>query len=136
GVRFCRRWIVPGRDRRLHGSRPFGPRSHGSLAVGLMERFRASSRANVRAASVRLILLLSSGAGIYPSYAAAGPFLFQAPFVSFGAGNTPYSVAIGDLDGDGRPDLVTANVYSNTVSVLLGNGNGTFRGQTQYPTGN
>jgi hypothetical protein len=33
--------------------------------------------------------------------------------------SAPYSVAIGDLDGDGKPDLAVANFYANTVSVLL-----------------
>ena len=32
----------------------------------------------------------------------------------------------GDFNGDGRPDLATANYRSNDVSLLLGNGNGTF----------
>ena len=32
----------------------------------------------------------------------------------------------GDLNGDGKPDLVIANSGANTVSVLLENGNGTF----------
>ena len=48
---------------------------------------------------------------------------------TFATGATPYSVAVADLNGDGRPDLVTANYDSNTVSVLLGNGNGNFTGQ-------
>lgn len=38
-----------------------------------------------------------------------------------------YSVAIGDFNGDGMPDLVTANIISNDVSILLGNGDGTFQ---------
>jgi hypothetical protein len=36
----------------------------------------------------------------------------------FTTGTQPYSVAIGDLDGDGKPDLAVANYISNTVSVL------------------
>jgi hypothetical protein len=44
-------------------------------------------------------------------------------------------VAIGDLNGDGKPDLATANFGSNTVSVLLGNGDGTFGARTDYGTG-
>lgn len=38
--------------------------------------------------------------------------------VDFTPGNTPYSVAIGDVDGDGKPDLVIANSASATISVL------------------
>src|SRR6266540_3726947 len=45
------------------------------------------------------------------------------------------SVAIGDLNGDGKLDLAIANYDSNTVSVLLGNVGGGFQAQTQYPTG-
>ena len=42
----------------------------------------------------------------------------------------------GDFNGDGRTDLAVANGDSNTVSVLLGNGDGTFQPQvTTYPVG-
>jgi hypothetical protein len=41
-----------------------------------------------------------------------------APGVSFPTGSGPFAVAIGDVDGDGKPDLATANNNSNTVSVL------------------
>lgn len=37
---------------------------------------------------------------------------------NFPAGDNPYSVAIGDIDGDGKPELVAANLSSGTVSVL------------------
>jgi hypothetical protein len=43
--------------------------------------------------------------------------------------------AIGDLNGDSRPDLAVANDGANTVSVLLGNGNGTFGAKVDYGTG-
>ena len=61
--------------------------------------------------------------------------LFAAPFLSFDTGNYPHSVALGDLNGDGKPDLATANSGANTVSVLLGNGAGAFRAETDYGTG-
>ena len=43
------------------------------------------------------------------------------------------SIAIGDLNGDGKPDLVTDNTidrngyFTSFAAVLLGNGNGTFK---------
>ncbi|MGH8865117.1 MAG: FG-GAP repeat domain-containing protein, partial [Burkholderiales bacterium] len=43
------------------------------------------------------------------------------------AGDNPESVAIGDVNRDGRPDLVVANLGSANVSVLLGKGDGSFQ---------
>jgi FG-GAP-like repeat/Abnormal spindle-like microcephaly-assoc'd, ASPM-SPD-2-Hydin/FG-GAP repeat len=43
-----------------------------------------------------------------------------------GTGNYPYSVAVGDFNGDGKLDLAVVNTDSNTVSILLGHGDGTF----------
>ena len=41
----------------------------------------------------------------------------------------------GDFSGDGQLDLAVANVGDNTVSVLLGNGDGTFQPQVTYAVG-
>jgi hypothetical protein len=40
---------------------------------------------------------------------------------------------VGDFSGEGIPDLATANVVDNTVSILLGNGNGTFTQAANSP---
>src|SRR6516164_340033 len=53
----------------------------------------------------------------------------------FDAGSGPQSVAVGDFNGDGKPDLAVVNSYSNNVSVLLGNGDGTFQPAVSYGTG-
>ena len=53
----------------------------------------------------------------------------------FAAGNGPSSVAVADFNGDGFLDLAVANRSDNTVSILLGNGDGTFKSQVTYPTG-
>jgi hypothetical protein len=45
------------------------------------------------------------------------------------------SLAVGDFNGDGMPDLVTANPGSDTVSVLLGNGDGSFAPKIDYALG-
>lgn len=44
-------------------------------------------------------------------------------------------VAVGDLNRDGRADLVATNRALNRVSVLLGDGRGGFLSRNEYPTG-
>src|SRR3989442_1462779 len=46
---------------------------------------------------------------------------------TFPSGPNPQVVAVGDFNGDGKLDLAVANAGSTTVSVLLGNGDGTFQ---------
>jgi hypothetical protein len=43
------------------------------------------------------------------------------------AGNTPTALALGDVNGDGKADVVVANDYAGMIAVLLGNGDGTFQ---------
>lgn len=43
-----------------------------------------------------------------------------------------YSVAVGDFNNDGKPDLTTVNLYSSSISVRTNNGNGTFGAETRY----
>ncbi|WP_189091436.1 FG-GAP-like repeat-containing protein [Deinococcus ruber] len=50
-------------------------------------------------------------------------------------GSTPESVVVGDLNGDGRLDSVAGNIRDNTVSVLLGNGDGTFQPKRDVAVG-
>src|SRR2546425_2350 len=52
-----------------------------------------------------------------------------------GATFAPYSVAVGDFNSDGKLDLATADEGLNKVSVLLGNGDGTFQSHVDYDTG-
>lgn len=50
-------------------------------------------------------------------------------------GSGPASIAVGDLDGDGKLDLVTANAEADSVSVLLNRGDGSFGPSTRYVVG-
>jgi len=43
------------------------------------------------------------------------------------------AVAVADFNGDGRRDLAATNGYSGNVSILLGNGEGTFQMQPVSP---
>ncbi len=54
-----------------------------------------------------------------------GGFAAKTDFAT-GVGSLPMSVAVADFNNDGKLDLVTANSWSPTVSVLLGNGHGSF----------
>ena len=49
----------------------------------------------------------------------------------------PYALALGDLNGDGRLDVVTANENGSEtgLSVMLGNGDGTLAEHVDYATG-
>src|SRR5208337_722152 len=66
----------------------------------------------------------------------AGPGMssFQ-PQQTYGTGLATASVASGDFNGDGIADLAVANNGDNTVSVLLGNGDGTFQAAVNYSAG-
>jgi hypothetical protein len=68
-------------------------------------------------------VLLGNGRGGFA--AAAG-----SPFA---VGRAPYPHAVGDVNGDGKLDIVTPNVRSNNVSVLLGDGRGGFMPAANSP---
>jgi hypothetical protein len=67
-------------------------------------------------------VLLNNGDGTFPSAIAPSA-----------VGTNPVAVATGDFNGDGIPDLVTANLNGRSVSVLPGNGDGSFRPAVNYP---
>ena len=88
------------------------------LAVGTSDTFVGSNTVTV---------LLGDGRGAF-----SAPTIYQ-----IGGDYGSLNVAIGDLNGDGNPDLVANHVaYPNFgVDVLLGNGDGTFALPVDYPTG-
>jgi hypothetical protein len=63
-------------------------------------------------------VLLNNGSGAFTPSTAAEP-----------AGNNPYGLVIADFNEDGDLDVATTNYISGDVSVLLGNGDGTFQTQ-------
>jgi hypothetical protein len=66
--------------------------------------------------------------------ASAQTFIFNR--ADFATGTGPSVVAVGDFNGDGHMDVVTGNDdTANTVSVLLGKGDGTFAPHVDYPAG-
>jgi hypothetical protein len=57
------------------------------------------------------------------------------PVAEYEAGSGSYKVAVGDFNGDGHQDLAIPNPNDNTISVLLGAGDGTFQTAVTYLTG-
>lgn len=53
-------------------------------------------------------------------------FLSNQPLIKLALGSDPYWTELGDLNGDGKLDLVTSLRGTDSVSVQLGNGDGTF----------
>jgi hypothetical protein len=92
--------------------------------------------ARMRAASIALAVATAAAAaalGSVPAQAATG-VQFE-PKAEYETGKAPEGIATGDLNGDGKPDLVVANKEDSTVSVLINKGNGTFPAPVPYSTG-
>ena len=54
------------------------------------------------------------------------------PGVTYNIGMKATSVAIGDLNGDGKPDLAAVDYGTGKLAVLMGNGDGTFQTPVSY----
>jgi hypothetical protein len=61
--------------------------------------------------------------------------LTYSPTPSNPVGRAPQAITAGDFNGDGLWDVATVNGTSDDVSVLLGNGNGTFRSAVSFGVG-
>jgi uncharacterized delta-60 repeat protein len=68
---------------------------------------------------VAVVTELNSLLSIFRNVSTPGGFTTNslAPRVDFSAGYNAWGIAIGDLDGDGRPDIVFCNTYDNTISI-------------------
>ena len=86
------------------------------------------------------LAVASSGSNNVSILLGNGDGTFQAA-LSYGVGRAPVSVTSADFNGDGKLDLVAANGSFDTfapegsVSVLLGNGDGTFQAAVNYDVG-
>jgi|GEM_PF-1702372 len=88
----------------------------------------------VAAIGLGAITVVSPGAGdgtsnvfYFPVAASEASTQFpSSPSSSVSVGNTPQGITTADLNGDGKLDLAVANSGDDTVTILLGNGNGAF----------
>jgi|GEM_PF-1666994 len=70
--------------------------------------------------------------GVVTILPGTGTGAFGTP-ASYEIGAQPESLVVGDLNGDGKPDLVTGDLFSVGISALTGNGDGTFRPRVGFP---
>jgi hypothetical protein len=61
------------------------------------------------------------------------PLFTPAPGSPFAVGSRPVDIATGEVNGDGKLDIITANVGSHNLTVLLGNGKGDFKAAPGSP---
>ncbi|MEG4201841.1 FG-GAP-like repeat-containing protein [Microcoleus sp. Pol12A5] len=90
---------------------------------GVVEDFNADGKLDLAFtdSSDNVSILLGTGTGS-----------FGTP-TKFKVGNTPNGFAIGDFNGDNKPDLAVAN--TKNVSILLGTGKGSFGAPTHFDAG-
>ncbi len=99
-----------------------GPRS---VAVGDLNGDGNLDLAVANRSSDNISVLLNRGNGIF------------GDDVLYGVGDGPTSLSVGDLDGDGDLDIAATNTgippdFSDSVSVLLNHGDGTFADHVTY----
>lgn len=98
------------------------PHNHG-LALGDVEGDGDLDIVTADDVAHAVAVLLNDGKGSFR----------PAPRSPFGVGREPYPLALGDVNGDGRLDIVTPNVGGASVSVLLGDGQGGFTAAAATP---
>jgi len=132
GSRVCPAVVYRYRVKAKAGSLAFSAAAGSPFAVGVgpqsvaLGDFNSDGKLDLATANYldnTVSVLLGDGTGRFAA-AAGSP-------VSVGLG--PYSVALGDLNGDGKLDIVTANESGNSISVLLGDGSGTFTAAAGSP---
>ena len=99
-----------------------------SLGLPLALVLRQANRKAIGLAMTSFLVLLGSPANV----AAVN---FTGP-QSYPVGTSPAAIAVGDFNGDSKLDIAVANAGSGDVSLLLGNGDGTFQAAVNYSAGN
>jgi hypothetical protein len=103
-------------------------------SVELRRGSRGAPPPTARNCAVLLVVIAAAlTLGVGAASATPAPS-FAAP-KSYAVGESPYSVALGDLNGDGKLDVAVANSDSDTISVLVNGGGGRLGSRRDYPTG-
>ena len=91
-----------------------------------------------RIVKARIIFFVAAVLVPTESIVAAALPLTNPDFIAsrnYSVGQSPGALAIGDFNGDGKPDIATVNLTSNDVSVLMNAGDGTYLASASYAVG-
>lgn len=118
-----------------HGTGGFSP--SGSLPV--LQGPESLAIADMNSDGLSDIVVADGGTDSVSVLLGQGGGAFWGP-LTFPVGDFPRSVTVGDIDSDGELDIAVANYYKMpgepyTVSVLLGNGDGSMQPASQYEVG-
>jgi hypothetical protein len=108
---------------------PTGPQA---VALGDFRNSGNLDIAVVNSTANNVSILLSNGDGTFKNLI-TGPPYGASTLATYAVGHNPQAVAVGDFNNDGKLDLAVANKNDNTISILPGNGDGTFGTQTIVP---
>jgi hypothetical protein len=99
-----------------------------AVSIGDFNKDGFPDLATANTTSSTVSILLNSGTSNPGTFGTA---------VSYPTGLSPFSIATGDLNGDGSLDLAVGNTSANVnaVSTLFGNGDGTFQTHLEHATG-
>ena len=125
-------WTLPTRgerDRDVHVSRRDVGGRHGDVHRGGHRQRRRSDPSNNTAVETTTVQPMVKGT-VCASPTLSGPTILPAGTTTGAA-----DINVGDLNGDGRPDLVTSMANANAVAVYLGNASGGYSAATLYQAG-
>src|SRR5208282_1730536 len=130
-MQWTTREIIPGEFKRKTRNNKIGNNRSRTMTNFAQHQFATSV---FRARTILTLVVVAVLATIPAPPASAQTFMFnRADFVT---GTGPAVVAVGDFRGNGLIDVVTGNNdTANTVSVLLGKGDGTFATHVDYAVG-
>ena len=97
------------------------------------------SRSARRTAVAAIVLCFVCWQGLPSAAPRVGASFHAAAEYPLGTYGPPHALSVADVNGDGHPDLLAATCESNTecgsVTLFLGNGDGTFRGPLSLGSG-
>jgi hypothetical protein len=99
-----------------------------SITTGDFDADGKLDLATANSGTTTVSILIGTGSATAPYFTIPSP-------ATYTVGTSPYGVTTGDFDGDANLDLAVANRTNSNISILIGNGDGTFVSQVTYTVG-